>query len=117
MPVHIVEKLIEGVLVLDIRGRIILGPETQSVRAGVRAALDAGHRRIVIDLGGVDYIDSSGLSTLVAAYTSTRSAGGELKLLHLTKQVRSLLQITRLSTVFDVYDTLDAARRSFRPAS
>lgn len=115
MPVDIVEKLIEGVFVLDVRGRITLGPETRAIRERVKAALDAGHSRIVMDLGAVDYIDSSGLSTLIAAYTSARSAGGELKLLRLTKQVHSLLQITRLSTVFDVYDTLDAARRSFSP--
>jgi anti-sigma B factor antagonist len=113
MPLHIVDKVVRDVLVLDMRGRITLGPETQSLRQKVKAALDAGYLRIVLDLGQVDYIDSSGLATLISASSSARSVGGELKLLHLTQQVNSLLQITRLSTVFEVFDSFEQACGSF----
>lgn len=113
MSLHIVDKLIQGVCVLDLRGRITLGPETETVRNRVKQALQAGHSRIILDLGEVSYIDSAGLATLVGSYTSAQRAGGELKLLRLTKLVRSLMQITRLSTVFEIYDSVDDAVRSF----
>ncbi len=117
MPIHIVEKMIRGLMVLDLRGRITLGPETETLRSKLKQAVDAGHTRIILDLGGVSYIDSAGLSTLVACYASARKQGGELKLLNLTKTVRDLLQITRLSTVFEIYDKLEAAQRAFdRPS-
>jgi anti-sigma B factor antagonist len=113
MPLHVVEKVIDGLMVLDLRGKITLGPDTEIVRNKVREVIEAGHKQVVLDLGGVSYIDSAGLSTLVASYVSARKAGGEVKLLNLTKFVHDLLQITRLSTVFETYDNLDAARHSF----
>ncbi len=113
MPLHVVEKAIGGLRVLDLRGKITLGPDTEMLRNKVRQLLEGGHRRVILDLGGVSYIDSAGLSTLVASYTSARKAGGELKLLNLTKIVHDVLQITRLSTVFEIYDNLEAAQRSF----
>jgi anti-sigma B factor antagonist len=113
MPLHVVEKLIDGLMVLDLRGRITLGPDTETVRAKLREVLDKGYKRVILDLGGVGYIDSAGLSTLVACHISARKAGSEVKLLNLTKVVRDLLQITRLSTVFETYDNLEAARHSF----
>lgn len=100
-------------MVLDLRGRITLGPETEAVRNRMKQVLDAGHTRIILDLGGVSYIDSAGLSTLVACFITTRKRSGELKLLNLTKSVRDVLQITRLSTVFETYNKLEAAQRSF----
>jgi len=118
MPLYMVEKLVSGVIVLDLRGRIVLGPETEALRERVRRLLEAGHTRIVLNLEEVNYMDSSGLSTLVSSFTSVRMQGGELKLLNLTKRIRDLLLITKLSTVFEVYDSLEAARRSFAsPAS
>lgn len=113
MPLYIVEKKIEGVILLDLRGQITLGRETVALRDRIKSILDAGHSRIILSLGEVNYIDSVGLSTLIASYTSARKQGGDLKLLHLTKRVRGLLQITRLSTVFEAYNTLEDARRSF----
>jgi len=115
MSLHIVDKLVHGVCVLDFRGRITLGPETETARKRMKQALDVGHTRVVVDLGEISYIDSAGLATLVASYTSARRAGGELKLARLTKLVRSLMQITRLSTVFEIYDSVDEAVRSFEP--
>jgi anti-sigma B factor antagonist len=112
MSLHVVDKLLDGVLVLEARGRITLGPETESLRQRLKSAGDS-HKHIVLDLAGVDYIDSAGLGTLVAGAASVRRAGGELKLANLTARVRDLMQITRLSTLFDVYDSLDKARSSF----
>jgi anti-sigma B factor antagonist len=113
MPLHVVEKVIGGLMVLDLRGRITLGPETEIIRNKVKNVIETGHKRVILDLGGVSYIDSAGLSTLITCYISARKAGGEVKLLNLTKFVRDLLQITRLSTVFETYDNLEAAQRSF----
>ena len=113
MPLYIVEKALGDVILLDLRGRITLGPETVLLRERVKRLADAGHARIVLNLELVDYIDSVGLGTLIASYTSVRKRGGDLKLLHLTRRVRDLLQITRLITVFETFEDLEAARRSF----
>jgi len=114
MRLYMVEKLVNGVMVLDLRGRITLGEETEALRARVKRLVEAGHSRIILNLDEVNYIDSVGLSTLVASYTSARLQGGDLKLLHLTTRVHDLLQITRLSTVFEIYDSLEKAVNSFR---
>lgn len=114
MPVFIVEKIVDGVLMLDLRGRITLGPETEAVRSKLKAMLAAGHRQIILNLGEVTYLDSSGLGTLIASYTSARNAGGNLKLLHLPRGVQQLMQITRLSTVFEIYEDLSQAVGSFK---
>lgn len=114
MRLYIVEKLIENVMVLDLRGRITLGEETSALRGKVKQLAEAGYTRILFDLGEVTYIDSVGLSTLVASATTTRQKGGDLKLVRLTRRVQDLLQISRLSTVFEIYDDLSAAVRSFK---
>jgi anti-sigma B factor antagonist len=113
MAIYIVEKVIEGVMLVDVRGRITLGPDTEALRSKLKQLIDGGQQRIILDLGEVTYIDSVGLSTLVASYTSARRAGGDLKLLRLPRGVHQLLQITRLSTVFEIYESLDAARQAF----
>jgi anti-sigma B factor antagonist len=115
MPLYMVEKLLSGVMLLSLRGRIILGPETEALRSKIRDLIAAGYQRILLDLGEVIYIDSVGLSTLVASYTSARREGGDLRLLHLPRDVHQLLQITRLSTVFEIYETVEAAQQSFFP--
>ncbi len=113
MRLYIVEKLVNGVTLLDLRGQITLGEETEALREKVGQLVKGGHARIILNLGEVTYIDSVGLSTLVASCTWARKQGGNLKLLGLTKRVRDLLQITRLCTVFEVYDTVEEARQSF----
>jgi anti-sigma B factor antagonist len=114
MAIYIVEKVVDGVMLLDLRGRITLGPETEAVRTKLRQLLKAGQLRIILNLGEITYVDSVGLSTLIACYTSARNAGGDLKLLHLPRGVRQLLQITRLSTVFEIYEDLATAVESFQ---
>ncbi len=102
------------VAVVDFSGKITLGEGSATLRTMVRSLVDKGHRKILLNLGDVDYIDSSGIGELVGAYTTVRGANGELKLVYLTKRVRDIIQITRLFTVFDVQADEDAAVRSFR---
>jgi anti-sigma B factor antagonist len=113
MPFYILEKLVGEVIVLDLRGRLTLGDGTEALRDRIRQLVQSGYTRIILNFEDVRYIDSVGLSTLVSTYTTTRREGGDLKLLNLTKRVHDLLQITRLSTVFEIYDTLEDAQRSF----
>ncbi len=113
MPIYIVEKDMDGVMLVDVRGRITLGPETEALRTKLKLLVESGQQRIILNLGEVTYIDSVGLSTLISSFTSARRAGGDLKLLHLPRGVHQLLQITRLSTVFEIYESLDAARQAF----
>ena len=105
---------IEDVAIIDFSGKITLGEGSSTLRRTLRELIDKGHRKIVLNLYDVDYIDSSGIGELVSGYTTVRNAEGELKLLHLTKRVHDLLQITRLFTVFDVQSDEETAIRSFR---
>jgi len=102
------------VTVVDFSGRITLGDGSALLRKTLRDLLEEKRTRIVLNLGDVDYIDSSGIGELVSGYTSVKNRGGELKLLNLTKKVHDLLQITKLYTVFDVHSDEQAAVRSFR---
>jgi len=113
MALFMVEKLVDDVMVLDLRGRLVLGEETEALRQRVKRLIAAGHKRVIFDLEEVSYIDSSGLSTLISSFVSVRNQGGQLKLLKLTQRVSDLMQITKLSTVFDVYEKLEDAQRSF----
>jgi len=101
------------VTIVDISGRIELGQESAALRDLVCDLLSKGHRKILFNLGDVNYIDSSGLGHLVSAFTSVRKQGGELKLLSLTKNVHNVMQITRLYTVFDIMDDQAVALKSF----
>jgi anti-sigma B factor antagonist len=114
VALFIVEKIVDGVMMLDMRGRITLGPETEALRTKLKDLLAAGHRHIIVNLGEVTYLDSVGLGTLIGAYTSTANTGGSLKLLHLPRGVQQLLQVTRLSTVFEIYEDLATAVASFK---
>jgi anti-sigma B factor antagonist len=101
------------VTVVDIGGRITLGESSALLRRTIRELLDDERIRIVLNLADVNYIDSSGIGELVSAFTAVKNRGGELKLLHLTKKVHDLLQLTKLFTVFDVYSDESTALRSF----
>jgi len=114
VALFIIEKIVDNVMIVDLRGRITLGPETEAVRSKLKELLNAGHHRIILNLGEVTYIDSVGLGTLISGYTYARNAGGNLKLLHLPRGVQQLLQITRLSTVFEIHEDLATAVKSFQ---
>jgi len=97
-------RKVDGVTIVDLSGRITLGEGSVVLRDTVKELSTQGNKKILLNLGDVTYIDSSGIGELVSAYTSVRNAGGELKLLNLTKKVHDLLQITKLYTVFDISD-------------
>ncbi len=103
--------------VLDLSGKITLGEGSALLRKTVRALLDEKRTHIVLNLADVDYIDSSGIGELVSAYTTVKGRGGDLKLLHLTKKVHDLLQLTKLYTVFEVYTEERAALSSFQQSA
>ncbi|HWG17917.1 MAG TPA: STAS domain-containing protein [Acidobacteriaceae bacterium] len=106
-------RQVDGVTILDLSGRITLGEGSVTLRDAVRDALAKGSRKIILNLADISYIDSSGIGEMVSAFTSVKNAGGELKLLNLTKKVHDLLQITKLYTVFDVKDDEAKAVSSF----
>jgi anti-sigma B factor antagonist len=106
-------RQVGGVTVVDISGRIELGEESAALRDMVMDLLKKGHKQILLNLGDVHYIDSTGLGTLVSAFTSMRKQGGELKLLNLTNKVSDLMQITKLYTVFDIASDEAAGVKSF----
>jgi anti-sigma B factor antagonist len=113
MALQIVEKESSGITVLELSGRVTLGEESNQLRTKVKDVLAQGKKRLVLDLGNVSYIDSAGLGTLVAGYTSSQSQGAGMKLANLTKRFREQLNITKLVTVFDVYGSVEEALRSF----
>jgi anti-sigma B factor antagonist len=106
-------RQVEGIIIVDLSGQIKLGEGSSVLRDTVKDLLGQGQKKILLNLGDVNYIDSSGVGELVSAFTSVRKQGGELKLLHLTKKVHDLLQITKLYTVFDVMDSEAAAITAF----
>ena len=106
-------RQIDGVTIVDLSGRITLGEGSTMLRDIVRDLITKGNKRILLNLGDVTYIDSSGIGELVSAFTTVRNGGGELKLLNLTKKVHDLLQITKLYTVFDVKDDEANAVKAF----
>jgi anti-sigma B factor antagonist len=107
-------RQVDGVSIVDCSGRITLGEGSVVLRDTVKDLLGKGQKKILLNLGDVNYIDSSGIGELVSAYTTAKNQGGELKLLKLTKKVHDLLQITKLYTVFDVKDDETAAVKAFR---
>jgi anti-sigma B factor antagonist len=109
----IASREVDGVTVLDLSGRITLGEGSVQVRDAIRNLIGKGQKHILLNLEDVNYIDSSGLGELVSAYTSARNQGAALKLLKLTKKVHDLLQLTKLYTVFDIYDDEATAISSF----
>ena len=113
MSMKVSTRQVDGITILDLSGRITLGEGSVQLRDAVRDLLSKGSKKILLNLGDVNYIDSSGIGELVSAYTAVRNQGGDLKLLNLTKKVHDLLQITKLYTVFDIKDDEASAVASF----
>jgi len=105
---------VDGVAIVQLEGRIVLGEESNALRERVKSLLSANKKKIVLNMNNVTYIDSAGLGTLVAAFHSARSQGAMLKLANLGSKFREVLQVTRLLTVFDVFDSEAAAIQSFK---
>ena len=113
MSMKATNRQVDGVAVVDMSGRIILGEGSVVLRDTIRDLIGKGNKKILLNLGDVTYIDSSGIGELVSAFTAVRREGGELKLLNLTKKVHDLLQITKLYTVFDIKDDEATAIKAF----
>jgi anti-sigma B factor antagonist len=106
-------RTVGDVRILDCSGKITLGEGTMAVRNTVRDILKNDGKKIILNLAEVNYIDSSGIGELVSTYSTVANQGGQLKLLNLTKKIQELLAITKLLTVFQVFDSEQAALTSF----
>jgi anti-sigma B factor antagonist len=113
MQLRMNTRAVDGILVVDCSGRIVFGEESAALRDKVKTAL-AQSPKVVLNLGEVNYIDSGGLGTLVSLYTTARNAGGALKLARLTDRVGDLLQVTKLVSIFEVFENEQSAVHSFR---
>ena len=113
MSMKVQTRQVDGITVMDLSGRITLGEGSVTIRDAVRDVLAKGSNKILLNLGNITYIDSSGIGELVSAFTTVKNGGGELKLLNLTKKVHDLLQITKLYTVFDIKDDEASAIAAF----
>jgi anti-sigma B factor antagonist len=106
---------IDSVTLLTLKGTIVAGKDSEQLNTEVLEFLEAGETRIILDLAGITFIDSTGIGALIRAHTAAMRKSAAVKLLHLTKRVYDVLQITRLSSVFEIYDDLEKARASFGP--
>ena len=111
------ERAVGEVILLDLKGRMTMGEGDELLKDKVNSLILQGRKKIVFNLEGVPYIDSSGLGEIVRTYTTVRRQGGSLKLVNLTKRITDLLAITKLLTVFDTYDSEADAVRSFAPTA
>src|SRR5579863_6738484 len=115
MPIEIEQREVEGILVVDVSGRLVAGPEAAALRGTFEDLKDQNRNRVVLNLKGIDYIDSTGLGTLVIGHSASSDAGGAMKLLNLSKRSAQLLILTKLSTVFEMFDDEQSAINSFFP--
>jgi len=116
---NIDERALGDVTVLDLKGQLTLGDPSDRLKDKINSLIHQNRRQLLVNLGGVSYIDSSGLGQLISAYTTVTRQGGRLALINLTRRTQDLLAITKLLTVFDTYDSEQAAVESFgqgRPA-
>jgi anti-sigma B factor antagonist len=107
------ERKVGDVTILDLKGKLTLGDGDELMRTKINGLIQAGAKKIVLNLGEVPYIDSAGLGEVVRSYTTVKKNEGVLKLLNLTKRIQDLLAITKLLTVFDTYDSENDAVKSF----
>jgi anti-sigma B factor antagonist len=115
MSLDIQQREREGIIILDLKGRLVVGEPIASLRERIRELGESGSRNVILNLEGVDYIDSTGLGGLVISFTTLKKAGGALKVLNLSKRNIELLVLTKLSTVFEVFNDEQDAVNSFFP--
>ena len=114
MALKITDRMVDGVVVEGLEGRIVLGEESNALREKVKSLLAAGEKKVVLNMANVTYIDSSGLGTMVALHTSAKSQGASMKICELGSKFQEILQVTKLVTVFDAYPTEAEAIASFK---
>jgi anti-sigma B factor antagonist len=108
------ERVVDGVTILDLKGKMTLGEGDELLRDRINALLQQEKKQLLLNLANVPYIDSAGLGEIVRTYTTVSRQGGKLKLLNLTKRIQDLLAITKLLTVFDTYDSEAEAIQSYK---
>lgn len=114
MSLTILTRRLDDVVILDLSGRVTIGEGSVQLRDHIRQLIAGGETKFLLNLADVDYLDSSGLGQLVSAFTTIRGQGGSLKLLNLTARLQDLLQITKLLTVFETFNSETEALKSFR---
>ena len=115
MSLEIQQRDREGVAIVDLKGRLTVGGEVSTFRERLQKLIDAGRTNVILNLKDVDYIDSTGLGALVMSYTSLQRSGGKIKLLNLSRRGIELLIMTKLTTIFEVFDDEQNAINSFFP--
>ena len=110
---QIEERAVGDVMILDLKGKLTIGEGDEFLKDKINSLIQQGHRKLLMNLEGVPYVDSAGLGEIVRTYTTVSRQGGSLKLLNLTKRIEDLLAITKLLTVFDTYDSEQEALDSF----
>ena len=113
MSLNVKTRKVDNIVVVDMSGRLTIGEPVLLLRETLRVQVNDGIRQIILNLGDVSYIDSSGLGELVSAYTTVRNKQGDVKLLNLTAKAKDLLQMTKLLTVFECHDSEAAGLKSF----
>ena len=113
MALKMTSREVDGVTVVALDGRIVLGEESNALREKIKSLVAEGKKKVVLNMDGVTFIDSAGLGTLVAAHHSAKAQGASLRLCHLGTKFQEVLQITKLMTIFDVYNTEAEAVASF----
>lgn len=103
----------DGVFILEVRGKVMGGPDASAFQDAVKNAIAEGHKKFIFDLGGVDWMNSSGLGILIGGLTTIKNAGGELRLAHVTEKIQSLFMITKLVTIFKSYETVQEALKDY----
>ena len=114
MTIQASTRAVGDVAIVDLSGQLRLGEGTGKLRDAIQQLVSDGYRKILLNLGGIIHIDSSGIGELMMSYTSLRNQGGELKLMNMNKNVRNLLEVTRLFTIFDVHDDQASALQAFQ---
>jgi anti-sigma B factor antagonist len=113
VTMQIEERIVNNVTILDLKGKVTLGEGDEALKDKINSLVQQGHKRILLNLGEVPYIDSAGLGQIVRTYTTVTRDGGQLKLVHLTKRIEDLLMITKLLTVFETFDSESEAVKSY----
>ncbi|TKJ42391.1 anti-anti-sigma factor [candidate division LCP-89 bacterium B3_LCP] len=107
-------RVTDGVLVLEVKGKVMGGPDAAAFQDVVKSEIGNGHKQFVFDLGGVDWMNSSGLGILIGGLTTIKNAGGQLKLANVTEKIQSLFMITKLVTIFDSHKTVEDALKAYQ---
>lgn len=102
-----------GIIILDLQGKLMGGPDAESFKSAIYKLIENGHKKIVVNLHSIDWINSTGMGILISGYTTMRRNGGDLRLLHVSDKIRSILYVTKLNTIFKCFDNEDDAVASY----